>query len=70
MKVDEVFNGLWGELKGDFIRQDQVDMHDICLDVKELISEERVYNRILILLNLGFGRPLHQQRAQCPDCII
>jgi len=67
VKLDQVFDGVVRKLESNLIRKNHVNMYNISLNVKKLESEEGVYQRMVMLLDLAIRCPFDQQRAQSPD---
>lgn len=70
VKLDEGFNGVLAELESNLIAQNHVHMDHICLDMYELVVEERLDQGIRVLLHFGLGRLGQHQRCQGPDGVF
>lgn len=68
VKLNQIFDGVVRELESDLIRKNQVDVNNVGLNVEKLESEEGVYQRMVVLLNLAIRCSFNQQRAQRPNC--
>lgn len=53
MILDKRINGVRGKLEHDLMLRNHVDMYNICLDVKKLIVEHALDQRIVILDQVG-----------------
>lgn len=58
--LDEGIDGVGGELKGNLIAQDHVDVDDVSLDVDELVVEEVLHG---VLGHIGLGNLGQHERG-------
>lgn len=65
--VDQIFDGIFGKLEGDLVRKDQIDVHNICLDMKEGGILESLDQRIRMPEKLRFRSPRYNDGAEIPD---
>ena len=65
--LDERLDRVGGELEGDLVPQDHIDVDDVSLQVDELIVGDGLNQRVGILLELVFGSLGKHERGQDPD---
>lgn len=68
--LDKGLDGVRGQLKGDLVAQDHVDVDNVGLDGDELVVEKGLNERVGILAQLGFGGLGDHERCQCPDGVF
>lgn len=49
-------DGFGGQLEGDFILRDHVDVDDVCFDREDLVVEQSFDQRVVVLSELRLGR--------------
>lgn len=67
MEFDQSLDGFRGQLEGNFVLGDHVDMDDIRFDMDHLIVEDGLHQGVLILAKLRIGGFGEHHGAEVPD---
>lgn len=65
--LDERLDRVGGELEGDLVPQNHIDVDDVSLKVDELVVGDGLNQGVGILLELVFGSLGKHERSQDPD---
>lgn len=67
MIFNERLDGLWGQLEGDLVLGDHVDVDDVCFDIQDLVVEQRLHERVGVFAEFGVWRLGEHDGTQGPD---